>query len=179
MTDKQIFFHSHVHEYCLHPDQTELDVYPHFTEIKIVPMQKPCPALTALDSRSAAEYTLMYFLGCVPPGALTQLDILKIRQSISSSSQHLKGNECHLIEIGSLSWQRRNIISDVCLLFGAAFSSPTFRKHTPASYYLKISESRRRFDVPDPQTGAEINLNSSIVWSNWHMHTFGLHSCKG
>lgn len=61
-------------------------------------------------------------LCCVLPGALTLLDILKSRQPISSSSHHLKGNECHLIEIGSLSLQRSNIISDVYLLFGAAFS---------------------------------------------------------
>ncbi len=64
-------------------------------------------------------------LCCLLPGALTLLDILKSRQPISSSSHHLKGNECHLIEIGSLSLQRSNIISDVYLLFGAAFSFHT------------------------------------------------------
>lgn len=59
-------------------------------------------------------------------GALTLLDILKSRHPISSSSHHLKGNECHLIEIGSLSLQRSNIISDASVLFVAAFPLPQF-----------------------------------------------------
>lgn len=64
-------------------------------------------------------------LCCELPGALTLLGILKSRQPISSSSHHLKGNECHLIEIGSLSLHWNNI-ADVYVLFGAPFSLPHF-----------------------------------------------------
>lgn len=91
---------------------------------------------------------------CVLPRALTLFDILKSRQPISCSSHHLKGNECHLIEIGSLSPQRSNIISHV--LFAATCSfTPVLKMHwtTLAMYYLKVSSCKNAFSVSETVLG--------------------------
>lgn len=86
------------------------------------------------------QYTsLCSCLCCVRPGALTLLDILKSRRSISFSSHHLKGNECHFIEIGSLSLHWSNIISDVYVLFGAAFSFSHFENALHWSLFTLMS----------------------------------------
>lgn len=112
---------------------TQCDIYSHCT---VFFMQIVTISVQCFEICSRLQYiSLCSCLCCVLPGALTLLGILKSRQPISSSSHHLKGNECHLIEIGSLSLHWSNI-ADVYVLFGAAFFLTPFWKCTALHWPL-------------------------------------------
>lgn len=104
-------------------------------------------------------------LCCEPPGFLTLLDILK--QPISFSPHHLRGNECHRIEIGSLSLHWSYIISNVYVTL-VCRSTPPHSQHTPPppqfeNVASQVCQCENKLDVKDHLMFV-IELSLAFCW---------------